>query len=427
MLDKVIDTRKDVAVLDIGTSKVCCAIAKKESKNHFPDSLDESKNIRILGIGSRLARGIKKYSITNLENLEESILGAVSAAEKDAQKSIKSLIVSLPSWAVESINISTSTDLGQIPVDDIHIGTLLNFDKLQYMDESQTIIHVVPVSYSIDETTNIQDPIGMIGNKLSAELHVVAASSTFIKNLKNCLSRNNIEVEEFISSTYASGLSVLLNEELSSGVTLIDFGGATTSIALFRDGVFLHIENIPVGSHHITNDLAVILRTTQSHAERLKILYGVGTADMVGGNEEQCLVPRIDEYGEEHIQNISRSMLDSIIVSRLDEIIELVQKAIKKCGAGTSLTQRIVITGGGSRLSGLHEFIKCNGYFNNSSVRLGKPVSTIGSDDFVKTASFATCAGASLYYFNMRSNNAVMSGAKKSLKQKIITWFRRGI
>lgn len=426
MLDKVIDTRKDVAVLDIGTSKICCAIAKKESKNHLPDSLDESKNIRILGMGSRLARGIKKYSITNLENLEESILGAVSAAEKDAQKSIKSLIVSLPSWAVESINISASTDLGQIPVDDIHIGTLLNFDKLQYMDESQTIIHVVPVSYSIDETTNIQDPIGMVGNKLSAELHVVAVSSTFIKNLKNCLSRNNIEVEEFISSTYASGLSVLLNEELSSGVTLIDFGGATTSIAFFRDGVFLHIENIPVGSQHITNDLAVILRTTKSHAERLKILYGVGTADIVGGNEEQCLVPRIDEYGEEHIQNISRSMLNSIIVSRLDEIIELVQKAIKKCGASTSLTQRIVITGGGSILSGLHEFIKYHGYFNNSSVRLGKPVSTIGSDDFVKTASFSTCAGASLYYFNMISNNAIF-GAKKSLKQKIITWFKRGI
>lgn len=426
MLNRAIDTRKDVAVLDIGTSKICCAIAKKETKNH---SIDEEKNIRILGVGYQLAKGIKKYSITNLEGLEESILGAISTTEKDAQKSIKSLIVSLPSWALNSLSIQSSIDLGQLPVDDIHVGTLLNFDKSKYMDETREIIHVFPISYSIDDVTDIQDPIGMVGSKLSAIIHVITVSSALIKNIKNCLNRNNIEIEEFISSTYASGLSVLLNEELSSGVTLIDFGGATTSIAFFKDGALLYMENIPVGAQNITNDLSIILRTTQSHAERLKILYGVGSGDMVGGNEEQCLVPRIDEYGEEHIQNISRSMLDSIVVSRLDEIIELVQTKIKQCGADLSVTQRVVITGGGSRLSGLHEFIKANRYFSNSSVRLGKPICTTGSHDFVKTASFAACSGAVLYYLGMFLNNNFihMSNHKKSLRQKIITWFRRGI
>lgn len=428
-MNKVIDTRKEVAVLDIGTSKICCAVAKKETKGRSLDAFEDEKNIRILGVGYHLAKGIKKNTITNLEDLEESIVGTISTTEKDAQKSIKSLVVSLPSWATKSISIQSSMELGQLPVDDIHIGTLLNFDKSKYIDETREIIHIFPVAYSIDEATDIQDPIGMIGNKLSAVIHIITAPMALIKNIKNCLNRNNIEVEEFISSTYASGLSVLLNEEISSGVTLIDFGGTTTSIAFFKDGAFLHMETIPVGSQNITNDLAIILRTTQSHAERLKILYGVGNSDASNGNEEQCLVPRIDEYGEEHIQNISRSMLDSIIVSRLDEIVELIQNRIQKCGADMSVTQRIVITGGGSRLSGLNEFIKSNRYFSGSSVRLGKPICITGSHDFVKTSSFATCAGTVLYYLGMFFNSSFMriSNQKKSLKQKIITWFRRGI
>ncbi len=189
------------------------------------------------------------------------------------------------------------------------------------------------------------------------------------------------------------------------------------------------METIPVGSQNITNDIAIVLRTTQSHAERLKILYGVGNSDASSRNEEQCLVPRVDEYGEEHIQNISKSMLDSIIDSRLDEIIELIQNRIKKCGANILITQRIVITGGGSRLSGLNEFIKSKRYFNESSVRLGKPICTTGSHDFVKTSSFATCAGTVLYCLGrfFSSNFMRVSNQKKSFKQKIITWFRRGI
>ncbi len=424
----MVDTRKEVAVLDLGTSKICCAIAKSDLKNHNLDSIDSEKCIKIYGVGYQLAKGIKKNSITNLEDLEDSIVGTIVTAEKDAQKSIKSVLIALPSWAIESRTIRSCINLGQLPVDDIHLTSLVNINTTDYIEESRELIHMFPTSYAIDGTADIQDPIGMVGERLSANIHVMTAPKALVKNIKNCLNRNNINVEGFISSTYASGLSVLLNEEMSSGVTLIDIGGTTTSIAFFYNGSLCHMESIPIGSQNITNDIAIILRTTKSHAERLKILYGVASSDILSDNEEQCLVPRIDEYGEEHIQNVSRGMLDSIIGARLEEIIELVEERVRKLGKNSTISQRIVLTGGGSRISGLNEFIKAKRYFENAAIRLGKPINVTGSHDFVQTPSFATCSGIIFHVLSsFNSNVSRLTNPKKSLKQKLITWFRRGV
>jgi cell division protein FtsA len=245
-----------------------------------------------------------------------------------------------------------------------------------------------------------------------------------LKNITNCLSRNNIEVTGFVSSTYAAALASAIDDEIASGITFVDIGGSTTSIMCMHDGIPLHLGNIQLGSQHITNDIAVVLRTTKSSAERLKILYGVSTGAVL--DDESLLVSRIDEYGEEHIQNVSKSTLNSIISSRLTELLDLIQEHIHNCGADKLLFQQIVITGGGSRLSGLSEFIKANRYFSNTSVRLGKPIGTIGSHDFVKTASFAAVAGSVIFClgdFAAKTNHA--NG--KSLLQRIIIWFKRGI
>ncbi|MDR0552508.1 MAG: cell division protein FtsA [Holosporales bacterium] len=424
VLKKVIDTKREVAILDIGTSKICCAIGRgvPSGKGNLEASENE-RALRVLGAGYHFARGIKRNSITNLEELEEAILNAVSSAEKDAQKSIKSVFVSLPSWAIESTSVETQMALGQLPVDDVCINSLLNFDTSRYINtETREIIHIFPISYSIDDAVDIQDPIGMVGENITASVHILTASSALIKNIRNCIRRNNIEVEGFISSTYASGLSVLLNEELLSGVTLVDFGGSVTTVAFFHSGNLLYIEPIPIGAQNITNDISIILRTLHSHAERLKILYGVSSGnDSSLDDMEQCLIPRIDEYGEEHMQNVSKAMLDSIIRARLEEIIELVQEKVNTIQI---MAQRIVITGGGSKIAGLNEFIKMSKYFKNSFVRLGKPIRTIGSHDFVQTPSFASTAGSMLYCLS--SHNFQFSN-NKSLMQKITTWFKRGV
>lgn len=423
MFRKIVDIKREVAVLDLGTNTICATIAKGEHREQGDASLGFGNEIRVLGVGYQLSKGIRKGSITNLEAFEESVLGAISSAEKEAQKSIKSVFVSLPSWAIKSHAIETSINIGQLPVDDVHISALLNFDTSKYIDETREVIHVFPISYSIDENSGIQDPIGMVGEKLSAIFHVMTVQASLLQNIKNCLNRNNIEVSGFMSSTYGSALSVTLDEEISSGVTLIDIGGTSTSISCMHDGTLLYLGVIPIGSQNITNDIAMVLRTTKSNAERLKILYGVSGSSI---DEESILVSRIDEYGEEHIQNISKGMLDSIVSSRLEEILDLVQKHIYECGADKILYQRIVITGGGSRLSGLSEFIKSKKYFSEVSVRLGKPIGTIGSHDFVKSPSFASAAGSVIYCLGDFSNKR-LSNDGKSFWQKLMTWFKRGV
>lgn len=422
MLKKIIDTKKEIAVLDLGTNTICVAIAKGESKFNEKISSDFNNEIRILGVGYQLAKGIKRGTITNLEDLEESILGAIYSAEKEAQKSIKSVFVALPSWALKSQAIENSMDIGQLPIDEVHLNILLNIDTTRYIEESRSVIHIFPISYSLDGNSGIQEPLGMIGNELSAVFHVVTASTSLLKNIKNCLNRNNINVIGFIDSAYASALSTTLEEETTAGILIIDIGGSETSVSYVRDGVLLYQGNVPIGGQHITNDIAMVLRTTKPNAERLKILYGI--SEKTTGNES-VLITKIDEFGEEHMQNISKGMLDMIVSARLEELLKLTETHIFNSGIN-NICQRIVITGGGSQISGLNEFIKSKGFFKDFSIRLGKPIGTIGSHDFVKSASFASAAGSIVYCLTDLFNKNI-STKDRSLWQKLLIWFKRGV
>jgi cell division protein FtsA len=420
---RIIDTRREVAVLDIGTSKICAAVARGERRGQTDLSLGPESEIRILGVGHQLAKGIKRGIITNLEEFEESVLGAISSAEKEAQRAIKSVFIALPSLVIESSAIEKNINIGHLPVDDVHLRSLSNFDATRCIGRSREVIHVFPVSYSIDGNSGIQDPTGMIGEALSAVFHVMSVNSSFLNNIRSCLSRNNIDVSGFMSSTYGAVISATLDEEISSGITLIDIGGSSTSIMCIHEGAPLYLGTIPVGGQNITNDIAMVLRTTTSNAERLKIVYGVSETSV---DKESISIYKIDEYGEEHTQSISKGMLDSVISDRLEEIFELIQKHIYECGAEKSLYQRIIITGGGSQLSGLTEFMRSKKYFRDISVRIGKPIGTIGSHDFVKKPSFSSAAGAAIYCLGDFLNKR-LSDEERSLWQKLITWFKRGV
>lgn len=415
--------KKEVAVLDLGTKAVCSGIIEREPLNKDDVSSVNGEKMRALGVGNQLAKGIEFGTIKNFEELEDSVLGAIASAEKEAGKSIKSVFIALPTWATHLHRLKTSIDIGKIPVDEVHLSALQKFDTSAYMDDNSEIIHTFPVSYTIDDIEGIQEPQGLIGNKLSAIFHIISAPSLFLKNIKNCLNHNNIEVSGFISSTYASALSVASNEEISMGVTIIDIGASTTSIACLKNGVLLYLDYIPLGGQKITDDIALVLKTTRSGAERMKRLYGVAV-DSIGN--EQILISKIDDYGEEHAQNISHKDLDLIISARLEEILDKVQEHIYAHIADKVLLQSVIITGGGSQLSGLSEFIRSKRYFSDSRVRLGKPIGVTGSHDFVRTPSFASAAGTALYCFeNFPGKN--LESSEKSLWKKLIIWFKRGI
>ena len=399
MLKKIIDTKKEIAVLDLGTNTICVAIAKGESKFNEKISSDFNNEIRILGVGYQLAKGIKRGTITNLEDLEESILGAIYSAEKEAQKTIKSVFVALPSWALKSQAIENSMDIGQLPIDEVHLNILLNIDTTRYIEESRSVIHIFPISYSLDGNSGIQEPLGMIGNELSAVFHVVTASTSLLKNIKNCLNRNNINVIGFIDSAYASALSTTLEEETTAGILIIDIGGSETSVSYVRDGVLLYQGNI----------LPEKVYFEEGNEEKQAKLFFTLAA----------------KNGEEHMQNISKGMLDMIVSARLEELLKLTETHIFNSGIN-NICQRIVITGGGSQISGLNEFIKSKGFFKDFSIRLGKPIGTIGSHDFVKSASFASAAGSIVYCLTDLFNKNI-STKDRSLWQKLLIWFKRGV
>jgi cell division protein FtsA len=438
LLNKIVDSKKEVSVLDLGTTKACCAVASKVccSVSHVAQrGLDSTERlwqinrenvIRVLGVGCMMSKGIKIGGISNLCDLEESILEAIAAAEDESDRTIKSIFVSVPTWSTSSCRIETSIDLGNLPVDETHINSMLEFDSHKCMDKDFEVIHVFPISYSLDGVKGIQNPVGMLGKKLSATLYVMSANKSFIENARNCMARNSIDVAGFVSSTYVSGLSVLTEEEVSSGVTLIDIGGGSTSIAYFYEGTLLYLDYVPVGGQSITDDIATVLRTSKSNAERLKILYGTASVND-SSKQEQIMVPKIDEYGEEFVQNVSKDVLDDIIYSRMEEILELTRKRICGSGADHVLFRKIVVTGGGSRVSGLPDLMAQ--IFKNSIIRLGRPIGVKGSHDFVKSSSFASVAGTLVYCACQFLNSQSMrwSHSKKSLFQKLITWFKRGI
>ena len=423
MFRKIVNVKKEVAVLDLGTDTICAAVVRGERKEQNKENLGFGAGIRVLGVGYQLAKGLTFGAITNLEELEEAILGAIASAEKEAQKSIKSVFISLPAWAVSSHEAEANVDIGQLPVDDVHISSLTNSDFSRSIGDNEEVIHIMPVSYTIDENDCVQDPTGMIGDKLSAVFHIISVPSSFLKNIRSCLERNDIRVSGFVSSAYASILSTVLEEEATSGVTVVDMGGSSTTISCMQGGVLLYSGIIPLGGRHITNDISMVLKTSRANAERLKILYGVSG---VSGEDEGILVSRLDEYGEEHVQNISRMTLDAIISARLEETLKEVEQHIYECGADRTVYQRLVMTGGGSRLSGLSEFIKSRKFFGEMSCRLGKPLGTTGSHDFVKSPSFASAAGTAVYCLSDLASRR-LSSVNRSFGQRIVAWFKRGI
>lgn len=415
--------KKELNVIDLGTNTICIAIAKCDK---FNPKKKASNKIKILGYGYNMTKGLTYGALTSIEDLEGVLLTAITKAEKESQKHIKHVTISLPSWVTESKLVDKTISIENNPVDETHISRLISLSNCEYCNDDSSIIHIFPISYSIDNSDGIQDPIGLLGNKLSAVFNVVSVRNGIINNLKNCLSQCGIIIDNFICSSYVSSLAITLDDETQSRVMIIDMGGSSTTIACINNKNLLYLGIIPIGSSHITRDISVVLRTDKINAERIKILYGVSYSNsLFAHDEEQILVSSVDEFGEEHIQNVSKSTLDLIISSRLDEIFDLIKKHIEENNIDEIYYQNIIITGGGSQIAGLNEYIKTKNLFFGSSVRLGKPICMVGDNDFVNTASFAAAAGTILYELENDQYNKQVK--QDGLLHKLISIFKRGI
>lgn len=403
--------KKNLTVIDIGTNTVCAVVAKHLKKNAT------DRKIKILGLGYQATNGLEYGAIIDINEVENSIMGAISTTSNMAQKRIRSIIVALPPWAVHSQIIEVSKTLDQTPVN----SSILHSMMTDCAVDGEVIIHTIPINYSIDDNPHIKDPLGMVGDKLYAIFHVISVKQVLINNINNCFNKNNIEVLAFVSSAIMSAMAFAQTNE--SSVMVIDFGGSCTAISCVDKGVVVYSEHIPIGSDSITHDIAVVLKTSLSEAERLKILYGLESSEISNSNSDgKILITNIDGFGEKSIQSVSCDALYMIIATRVDEILDLVKKHILENNIDEDFYQHIVITGGGSQLNGLSEYIRAKNFLIGSEVTIGQSVGIVSDDSYATSASFSAIAGTLMHGIN----NAIVS-RKNTILQQIKMWVKGNI
>ncbi len=383
-----------ITALDIGTTKICCFIARVEDDKP-----------RVLGIGHQISRGVRNGGIVDLEATGTSVLNAVHAAEEMAGETIERVVANLSGGFSASRIIKAEIGITGREITDAEMRRVLEHGYVMREPGDRQIIHSVPVGFSVDDSRGIRDPRGMLGEKLGVNMHVVTASAASVRNHTAAVGRSHLEVEALVVSPYASGLSCLVEDEIGLGVTVIDMGGGTTTIGVFFDGNLIFADYVPVGGMHVTNDIARGLSTGVAHAERMKTLFGTAIAASTD-EREMIAVPQIGEEDEGHVNHVPKSLLVGIIAPRIEETFELVRNRLEASGFDKVAGRRVVLTGGASQLHGAREFA---GLILDKQVRMGRPQRVAGLAEATGGPAFATTAG--LLHFAL-SERAEVSGVR---------------
>lgn len=382
-----------ITVLDIGSSKVCCIIAKLLPNEGGVALSHRSHCIKVIGIGHQKSEGVKSGVIVNLEKAEQAIRLAVDAAERMAGLTVESLIVNVSAGRLKSEPASATISLGGHQVSTVDVNKVLLAGARQALRAEREVVHSLAVGFVLDSERGIRDPRGMVGETLGVDMHVVTADSVPLRNLELCVNRAHLAVEMMVATPYASGLATLVDDEAEMGAACVDMGGGTTTISVFVEGKFVHCDVLPVGGHHVTMDLARGLSTRLEDAERLKVMHG---SALPTSADDRSLVSIQPIGADEHEQplQVPRSVMSRIIRARVEETLELVRDRLNRSGYGHLVGRRVVLTGGASQLTGLPEAAR---RLLGRNVRLGRPLGVMGLPEAAKGAAFAAPVGLLIY------------------------------
>ena len=367
-----------LAVLDIGSTKTVCLIARCE-----PGS------IKVLGAALRESRGLRSGSVVEMMAAEESIRDVVAAAENLADARLSNVLISVNCGSPLTVSSRTLHQLDGAEVTDDVLRPLLADARARCQLDGHVVIQSMPTSYVVDESFGVRDPSGMVGQRIGVTMHGVAVKPTALSNLRLAVERGHLRVAASLFAPYASGLSVLTEDEKQLGSTIIDMGGGCTSIAVFMEGHLVHADVVPIGGQAVTNDLAVMLAAPLAAAERAKVLYGAALGDLESG-ADVVSVPQMGEENEEGDLRVPRSMLTRIIQARLEEIFGEVHKRLRESGFDVAAGRRLVLTGGASQLAGARELAAC---VLNKQVRVGRPRPQAGLPASSAGPDYATAIG----------------------------------
>ena len=393
-------------VFDIGSNKVAAIAA----------NINKTGESKVVAQVLQYSDGFKAGTVVDLEAAENSIIATIYSLEKECDKSINEVTISL-SGGVKSYYISHTLKLSNQPISKQDIKKLIQKALSDFSVKDQEVIHYFPIEFTLDKNNIVDNPNGMYARELGCQIHVIAANSLILRNLTNCFARCHIEVGDVVLSIYADGLACLSDDEKETGAIIIDMGSHITSFGVFFEGKILYVGSVPMGSHHITSDIAKVLSVSIDTAEKLKILYGDVRPDLFSKNESV----RISDFEPDNNYNvdltISVSKLAEIIHSRVEEILTLLKKEYDYIAMDHLIAKRVVLTGGGSGLQGVKNLVA---EIFQKQVRLAKLEHTPGFVDNVNIAIYSTAMGMIKSKALKYKKNSFKSG-----EQEDHGWFRR--
>jgi cell division protein FtsA len=415
-----------VSILDIGTSKIVCVIAHLKPIEGNETLPNRTHRAELVGIGHQRSRGVKGGAIVDMDAAEQAIRFAVDAAERMSGLTVESLLVNLSAGKLASEAYAAQVAIGGHAVEDGDIQRVLDAGSAHSIREGRSVVHALPIGFSLDAAHGIRDPRGMLGETLGVDMHVVTADSPPVRNILLCIERCHLQVDAIVATPYASGLAALVDDEAELGVAVVDMGGGTTSLAVFHEGRFVHADCVPVGGQHVTNDIARGLSTPISHAERLKTLHG-SPLPCPSDEREFLSVPHTGEDGEVPSQ-VPRAQLVRIVKPRVEETLELVRDRLVKSGFAPIAGRCIVLTGGASQLTGVVEVAR---RVFGKQVRIGRPLGISGLPESAKGPAFSAAVGLCVYpqvaqleQFEPRRTTFLRTGTGGGAISRLGSWLR---
>jgi cell division protein FtsA len=372
--------KEDLIVgLDIGTTTICAVVAEPTENG-----------VDVVGIGTHPSRGLRKGVVVDIDATVDSIKHAVEEAELMADCEISSVYAGIAGGHIEGFNSHGIVAVKDREVTESDVRRVIDAAKAVAIPMDREVIHVIPQEYIIDDQDGIREPLGMSGVRLEAKIHIVTAAVTSAQNIVKCANKAGLNVVDIVLEPLASAEAVLADDERDLGVCLIDIGGGTTDIAVFADGAIKHTCVLGLGGYHVTNDIAVGLRTPFEEAERIKKRFGAASARLLGSDD----VITVPSVGGRRPREVSRKILCEIIEPRIDEILTLSRQELVKAGLKEKIPSGLVLTGGCAALAGLGELAE---EIFEAPVRIGQPWRVGGLQDVVKSPMYATGVGLALY------------------------------
>jgi cell division protein FtsA len=395
--------------LDIGTTKIGVVVAEQNG-----DRVD------VIGIGTHPSRGLRKGVVVDIDATVESIKNAVEEAELMGDCEISSVYAGIAGGHIRGFNSHGIVAVKDREVSEGDVRRVIDAAKAVAIPMDREVIHVIPQEFVIDDQDGIREPLGMSGVRLEAKIHIVTAAVTSAQNIVKCANKAGLNVVDIVLEPLASAEAVLSRDERDLGVCLIDIGGGTTDLAVFADGAITHTSVLALGGNHVSNDIAVGLRTPFEEAERIKKKFGVASARLLGSDD----ILTVPSVGGRRPREVSRKLLCEIIEPRMEEILSLARGELAKANLEDRIPCGVVLSGGCSALSGVAELAE---EIFEAPVRLGTPQNIGGLQDVVRDPMYATGVGLVLYGANQDRGPSRFRIRDESIfrrvRQRMREWF----